>query len=225
MTTSLELAGRLRAKFPALISAPAEFRGEITLPVSDPEAISEICAHAKKELGFDYLVDITSVDHYGEDPRFTLVYHLYGYGHLCPLRLELRLSEEKGEVPTVTGVWRAADWHEREIYDMMGLRFRGHPDLRRIIMWEGYPYFPLRKDFPLSGKPTRLPEVAFTEPAPLDGGPFVTIAGGKDTIAREPRVRIPESDALELNARLERRQDIKAAHGQAHGPGPIEPRK
>ncbi len=73
------------------------------------------------------------------------------------------MSEEKSELPTVTGVWRTADWHEREIYDMMGIRFRGHPDLRRILMWEGYPYFPLRKDFPLAGKPTRLPEVAFTE--------------------------------------------------------------
>ncbi|HXP61173.1 MAG TPA: NADH-quinone oxidoreductase subunit C [Dongiaceae bacterium] len=225
MTTSLELAERLRAKYPALISAPAEFRGEITLEVSDPEAIPELCAFAKKELGFDYLVDITSVDDYGDDPRFTLVYHLYGYSHCCPLRLKLRLSEEKGELPTVTGVWRAADWQEREIYDMMGLRFRGHPDLRRILMWEGYPYFPLRKDFPLSGKPTELPEVAFTEAAPLAGGPFVTIAGGKDTIAREPRVRIPETDALELNARLERRQDIREAHGQAHGPGSIKPKK
>jgi NADH-quinone oxidoreductase subunit C len=197
MTTSLELAGRLRAKFPALISAPAEFRGEITLQVSDPEAIAEICAVARKELGFDYLVDITSVDDCGQDPRFALVYHLDGFGHLCPLRLKLRLGEEKGELPTVTGVWRTADWHEREIYDMMGIRFRGHPDLRRIIMWENYPYFPLRKDFPLSGKPTSLPEVAFTEPAPLAGGPFVTIAGGKDTIAREPRARIPETDAPE----------------------------
>jgi len=81
MTTSLELAERLRAKYPALISAPAEFRGEITLEVSDPEAIPELCAFAKKELGFDYLVDITSVDDYGDDPRFTLVYHLYGYSH------------------------------------------------------------------------------------------------------------------------------------------------
>ncbi|MGO8677946.1 MAG: NADH-quinone oxidoreductase subunit C [Limisphaerales bacterium] len=194
MTTSLELAGRLQAKFPALISAPAEFRGEITVLVSDPEAIAEVCAFARNELGFDYLVDITSVDHYGEEPRFMVVYHLYGYGHLCPLRLKLRLGEEKAELPTVTGVWPTADWHEREIYDMMGIRFRGHPDLRRIIMWEGYPYFPLRKDFPLSGKSTSLPEVAFTELAPLAGGPFVTVAGGKDTVAREPRARLPETD-------------------------------
>jgi NADH-quinone oxidoreductase subunit C len=128
-------------------------------------------------------------------------------------------------MPTVTGVWRTVDWHEREIYDMMGVRFRGHPDLRRILMWEGYPYFPLRKDFPLAGKTSDVPEVAFTNAAPLAGGPFVTIAGGKDTVAREPRVRIPETDALETNARLERRLDIKEGHGHSHGPGPIEPRK
>ena len=69
---------------------------------------------------------------------------------------------------------------------------RGHPDLRRILMWEGYPYFPLRKDFPLAGKPSEMPEVAFSKPAPLEGGPFVTVAGGKDSLAREPRVRTPE---------------------------------
>ena len=117
----------------------------------------------RASLGFDYLVDITSIDNYGTDPRWTLVYHLYGYGHHCALRLKTGVSEEQSELGTVTAVWRAADWHEREIYDMMGIRFRGHPDLRRILMWEGYPYFPLRKDFPLAGKPTDVPEVAFTK--------------------------------------------------------------
>jgi NADH-quinone oxidoreductase subunit C len=222
--TALELAQQLQAKFPGLISEPVEFRGEITLQVSDAERMPEVCAVAKRELGFDYLVDITSVDNYGDDPRFMLVFHLYGFSHHCALRLKTYVSEEKSEAPTVTGVWRSADWHEREIYDMMGIRFRGHPDLRRILMWEGYPHFPLRKDFPLAGKSTEVPEVAFTDAAPLEGGPFVTIAGGKDTISREPRVRIPNTDALETNARLERRQDIKEAHGHSAGPGPIEPR-
>ncbi len=219
---ALDLAQQLKAKFTDLIAEPEEFRGEVTLKVGDAERITEICAFAKKEQGFDYLVDISSVDNYGDDPRFTIVYELYGYGHRCHLRLKTNVSEEKSELPTVTGVWRTADWHEREIYDMMGVRFRGHPDLRRILMWEGYPYFPLRKDFPLSGKPSEMPEVAFTKTAPLEGGPFVTIAGGKDRAAREPRVRIPEADSLETNSRLERRKDIQEAHGTAHGPGPIE---
>jgi len=220
--TALDQANLLKARFGDLLSAPVEFRGETTLKLADVERITEVCAFAKKDLGFDYLVDISSVDNYGEDPRFTVVYELYGYGHRCHLRLKADVSEEKSELPTITPVWRTADWHEREIYDMMGLRFRGHPDLRRILMWEGYPYFPLRKDFPLSGKPSEMPDVAFTKPAPLEGGPFVTIAGGKDRIAREPRVRIPESNTVELNARLERRQDIKEAHGHSHGPGPVE---
>jgi NADH-quinone oxidoreductase subunit C len=222
MSDSLELAQRLCSQFGGELSDPVEFRGEMTLKVSDAERVPEICAFAKKELGFDYLVDITSIDNYGDDPRFTLVYHLYGFGHHCYLRLKTDLSEEKPEVPTVTSVWRTANWHEREIYDMMGIRFRGHPDLRRILMWPGYPYYPLRKDFPLSGRPTEVAEVAFSETAPLAGGPFVTIAGGKDALSREPRVRIPNTDALEMNARVERRQDIKDAHGEAHGPGPLE---
>jgi NADH-quinone oxidoreductase subunit C len=220
--TSLEPAQQLKAQFGDLVSAPAEFRGELTVKVLNAERIAEVCAYAKKEQGFNYLVDISSVDNYGEDPRFTIIYHLYGYGHNCYLRLKTDVSEEKSELPTVTGVWRTADWHEREIYDMMGVRSAGHPDLRRILMWEGYPYFPLRKDFPLAGKPSELPDVAFTKSAPLEGGPFVTIAGGKDTIAREPRVRIPESDAIPTMSRLERRKDIQEAHGKAYGPGPIE---
>ena len=223
--TAQDLAAKITANFGELISAPVEFRGEVTLKVLDAEKISDVCAGAKRELGFDYLVDISSVDNYGDDPRFTIVYELYGYTHGCHLRLKTEVSEEKSELPTVTSVWKTADWHEREIYDMMGIRFRGHPDLRRILMWDGYPYFPLRKDFPLAGKSSEVPEVAFTKPAPLEGGPFVTIAGGNDTVAREPRVRIPETDAVELNARLERRQDIKEAHGDAYGPGPIEPSK
>jgi NADH-quinone oxidoreductase subunit C len=191
--TALELAQKLKGKFGDVLAEPVEFRGEITLKLADAGRIVEVCSFAKSELGFDFLVDITSLDNYGDDPRWTIVYHRYGIGHRCHVRLKTDVSEEGSEISTVTGVWRTADWHEREIYDMMGIRFRGHPDLRRILMWEGYPYFPLRKDFPLAGKPTDLPEVAFTRPAPLEGGPFVTVAGGKDTIAREPRVRIPEN--------------------------------
>ena len=105
-------------------------------------------------LGFDYLVDISSLDNYGEDPRWTVVYHLRSLANGCELRLKTDVSEEKSELPTIIGVWRTADWHEREIYDMMGIRFRGHPDLRRILMREGYPYFPLRK---ISRSPANRP--------------------------------------------------------------------
>jgi len=190
--SALDLANQLKAQFGGLLSEPEEFRGEAMLVVADAERISDICEFAKNSLGFNMLLDITGIDNYGEDPRWTVVYELYHMEQKIHLRLKTRVSEEKSELPTVSAVWRTADWHEREIYDMMGVRFRGHPDLRRILMWDGYPYFPLRKDFPLAGKPTDLPEVAFTKSAPLEGGPFVTVAGGKDSTNREPRVRRPE---------------------------------
>jgi NADH-quinone oxidoreductase subunit C len=191
--TALETAHNLKAKFGEFLSEPAEFRGEITLKLADAQKINEVCAYAKS-LGFDYLVDISSIDNYGDDPRWTVVYHLRAIVNGTEIRIKTDVSEEKSELPSVLSVWRSANWHEREIYDMMGIRFTGHPDLRRILMWEGYPHHPLRKDFPLAGKPTDLPGVAFTRVAPLMGGPFVTVAGGSDSIAREPRVRLPESE-------------------------------
>ena len=190
---SLDLAQKIKAKFGDLISEPAEFRGEISVSLADAEQITAVCKFAKEQLGFDYLVDISSVDNYGDDPRWTVVYHLRAIVNGAEIRIKTDVNEEKSELPSVLPVWRTANWHEREIYDMMGIRFSGHPDLRRILMWEGYPYFPLRKDFPLAGKPSDLPGVAFTKPAPLEGGPFVTLAGGGDAIGREPRVRNPEN--------------------------------
>ena len=192
MASALELARQLREAFPELIATPTEFRGEVTLVVLDPEKVPDVCRHAKETLGFDMLLDLSSVDNYGDDPRWLVVYELMGLAHGQHLRLKTALSEEKSELPTVSGIWRTADWHEREVFDMMGIRFSGHPDLRRILMWDGYPYHPLRKDFPLAGKETSLPEVAFTRQAPLEGGPFVTVASTADSIAREPRARNPK---------------------------------
>lgn len=174
------------------MSEPVEFRGEATVVVTDAARIADVCAFARRELGFDFLVDMASVDNYGQDPRFTVVYELARYQDSVHLRLKTHVSEEQACLPTVSAVWPAADWQEREIYDMMGVRFQDHPDLRRILMWDGYPYYPLRKDFPLAGKPVDLPGLPAAAPAPLEGGPFVTCPGGADPEAREPRVRIPE---------------------------------
>jgi len=190
--TPIELAHQLREAFGDVLGEPSEFRGEVTVVVSDPARIADVCKVAKGALGFDMLLDLCSIDNYGSDPRWTLVYELYGVGHGVHLRLKTHVSEEASELPTVSGVWRTADWHEREAWDMMGIRFAGHPDLRRILMWDGYPYHPLRKDFPLAGKPTELPEVAFTRPAPLEGGPFVTVPTTAESTLREPRARTPE---------------------------------
>ena len=189
---AFESANKIKAKFGDLISEPTEFRGEITLKLADAEKIFDVCQFAKRSLGFDYLVDICSVDNYGEDPRWTVIYHLRGVANGHELRIKTDVSEEKSELPSVLPIWRTANWHEREVYDLMGIRFSGHPDLRRILMWEGYPYHPLRKDFPLAGKPTDLPGVAFTKVTPMEGGPFVTLPSSSDSIAREPRVRTPE---------------------------------
>src|SRR5213079_1129314 len=205
--TREEALDSLGKSFEEKIQSKPEFRGETTYTIaaSDLRAIAKFC---RDELSFDYLIDITSIDNFGEEPRFEIVYHLYSMSDSIHLRFKLKVPEETGAVDTVSDIWPTANWHEREAYDMMGIKFNGHPDLRRILMWEGYPYFPLRKDFPLEGLPSQMPELAFTETAPLEGGPFVTISGGKDTIAREPRVRVPGTDALEKNARLERRLDV-----------------
>ncbi len=133
------------------------------------------------------------MDNFGDEPRFELVYELYSMTHGLHLRLKTSVSEDDLEAaPTVSDLWATADWHEREIYDMMGIRFAGHPDLRRILMWDGYPFFPLRKDFPLEGKPSDMPDVAFSNIAPLEGGPFVTSPSSATTKDREPRARHPD---------------------------------
>ena len=186
-----EFIQKILTQFGDAVAGPVEFRGEWSLTLAEAGRIFEVCQFAKLKLGFDFLVDISSVDNYGADPRWTVVYHLRSMKSGEELRIKTNVSEEKSELPSVLGVWRTVNWHEREIYDMMGIRFAGHPDLRRILMWDGYPYFPLRKDFPLAGKTTDLPGVAFTNPAPLEGGPFVT-APGRDAMEREPRIRNPE---------------------------------
>jgi NADH-quinone oxidoreductase subunit C len=193
--SALDQVNKLKAQFGDLISEPIEFRGEVSVNVADSGRIAEVCEFAKSQLGFDFLVDLSSVDNYGDDPRWTVVYELAGLVTNHHLRLRTDVSEEKSELPSVVSVWATANWHEREAYDMMGIRFAGHPDLRRILMWEGYPYFPLRKDFPLAGKPTDLPDVAFSKAAPLEGGPFVTSPGACDAEAREPRAKQFDSNS------------------------------
>jgi NADH-quinone oxidoreductase subunit C len=176
----------IRATF--TVTRLPEFRNETTLVVRR-EDIKDLARFCKEHLGFTYLLDISSVDNFGDEPRFEMVYELYHFEGGDHLRLKFSVSEEALEVPTVSDVWRTANWHEREIYDMMGIKFSGHPDLRRILMWDGYPYFPLRKDFPLAGKPSEMPDVAFSKAAPLEGGPFVTVPSTATTKDREPRSR------------------------------------
>jgi NADH-quinone oxidoreductase subunit C len=179
-------AKSIQGKFKTLRTV--EFRGETTLYV-DSKEIHEVARFAKEDLGFTYLVDVSGVDNFGEEPRFEVVYELYLFATGEHLRLKISVSEDDLEVPTVSDLWPTADWHEREVYDMYGIKFTGHPDLRRILMWEGYPFYPLRKDFPLAGRPSDMPDVAFSDAAPLAGGPFVTVPSTATTKDREPRSR------------------------------------
>ena len=165
-----------------------DFRGETTITI-EREVLHDLALFCRDSLGFTYLVDISSVDHFGEEPRFEMVYELVQFEKNEHLRIKFRVSEDDLSVATVSDIWPTADWHEREVFDMMGIRFTAHPDLRRILMWEGYPYFPLRKDFPLAGRPSDVPGVAFTKTAPLEGGPFVTVPSTATTKDREPRAR------------------------------------
>ena len=139
------------------------------------------------ELGYELLLDISSVDHMGETPRFEMVYELATLDDSKHVRVKVRVAEDV-EVPSAVSIWKTANWHEREVYDMMGIKFKGHPQMERILMWEGFPHFPLRKDFPLAGKESEMPDVAFSGVAPLEGGPFVT-SPGSTRESGEPRAK------------------------------------
>ncbi len=108
-------------------------------------------------LRFRLLLDVTALDHLGEEPRFEVVYHLYSFDLNQRLRVKVPCPERDARVPSVTPVFPTANFHERETFDMFGIRFDGHPDLRRILMPDEYEHFPLRKDFPLEGiEPERV---------------------------------------------------------------------
>ena len=183
-------AESLKTHFGDKITDVSEFRGEQTIQVK-LEALHDLLAKCKGDFEYVFLIDVSSLDHFGDDPRFEMVYELATRDDSKHLRIKA-LVEEDQEVPSATDIWAGADWHEREVYDMMGIRFSDHPNLKRILMWEGYPFYPLRKDFPLAGRPSDMPDVAFTGKAPLEGGPFVTSAGAEDTIKREPRAQVVE---------------------------------
>lgn len=178
---------KLRESFGEKVLKTVEFRGEQTLYV-ELGALHDVLAKCHKDLAYEMILDVSSVDHFGQDPRFEIVYEIATLNDSKHLRVKAAVAEDQS-VPSATDIWLGADWHEREVWDMMGIPFTGHPNLKRILMWEGYPFYPLRKDFPLAGRPSDMPEVASTGVAPLEGGPFVTCSGGEDTVRREPRAR------------------------------------
>lgn len=108
-------------------------------------------------LSFDYLVDLTCVDYKGQEPRFEIVVHLLAFKTGKRLRVKARVPEENPSLASISELWRSANWLEREVYDMFGVRFEGHPDLRRILLYEEFEGYPLRKDYPLKKSQPRVP--------------------------------------------------------------------
>ncbi|HLT45788.1 MAG TPA: NADH-quinone oxidoreductase subunit C [Rubricoccaceae bacterium] len=151
-----DLVDALKARFGEALGEVALYAGEHTVYV-DRAAIVDVCRFLREEAGFDYLCDMATVDRFTEEDRFEVVYNLVSIPHRKRLRLKVRVDEEDPVVPSITPVYRAANWHEREAWDMMGIRFEGHPDLRRIFLPEDFEYHPLRKDFPVLGIPGSLP--------------------------------------------------------------------
>jgi NADH-quinone oxidoreductase subunit C len=125
-------------------------RGELMLEIA-PARINSVCGYLKYDRNFVRLSSVTAVDRYPAEPRFEVVYHLQSVESKLRVRLKCRLPGENPEIESVTSVWRGANWYEREVFDLFGIRFTGHPDLRRIMLpddWEGHP---LRKDYPIAG--------------------------------------------------------------------------
>jgi NADH-quinone oxidoreductase subunit C len=182
----------LKARFRQATDRASLDHPAVNVPAADaPEALRVL----RDELGFDHLADLTAVDWSAEvSPRFTVVYHLFSTSNHEYVRVAADCpSDAEPVMPTVTALWPGANWHEREVYDMFGIRFSGHPDLRRILMWDGYPHHPLRKEFPLAGidAPLSDPEVTAethvsAKPAPMAGGPFVATPGQINLGAAEP---------------------------------------
>lgn len=129
--------------------------GEMTIEIR-PEQLVQVMQVLKKEFGFNYLVDISASDHYTDEKRFELSYNLVSHANGQRLRISTFVEEEDPRVESITSIWVGATWMEREAYDMLGIKFEGHEDLRRIYLPEDFQWHPMRKEFPLLGIPGSL---------------------------------------------------------------------
>ena len=157
----------IRAALPETVVSAKEFAKQITVTVTR-EGIARVARHLKDAEDFGYCVDVTAVDWKDRQPRFDVVYHFYSFSKNGRIRVKCGAAEGE-EVPSIASIYPAANWSERETYDMFGIRFAGHPDLRRILTWEGFHGHPLRKDFPLEGIDTGA--AIYPEEWPEGGGP------------------------------------------------------
>jgi NADH-quinone oxidoreductase subunit C len=157
----------IRAAVPDAVVSAKEFARQVAVTVSR-EKIVEVARHLKEKEDFGYCVDVTAVDWKTREPRFDVVYHFYSFSKNDRIRVKCGAADGE-EVPSIARVFLAANWSEREVYDMFGIRFAGHPDLRRILTWEGFTGHPMRKDFPLEGIDTGA--AIYPEEWPEGGGP------------------------------------------------------
>jgi NADH-quinone oxidoreductase subunit C len=192
VTTAGSTVETVRSKFPQAIVETVEFGDEQTI-VLMVEYLVEVCTYLKKDLQYDFLETVTAVDWPERIPRFDIVYQLLSIQHQSFVRLKVRVGQRREEhpaIPTVTNIWPGANWYEREVYDLFGITFTGHPDLRRILMPTDWTTHPLRKDYPLSG---------FDLPEPYWGGqvPYDTDPGVGDYYSQT--LRTPEGRELNEN--------------------------
>jgi NADH-quinone oxidoreductase subunit C len=194
---SADATTALKEKFPQVTDRPSADHPAVNVPLGELVAILK---YLRDEFAFDLLMDLTAVDwSEGASPRFTVVYHLLSTtrtGTYIRVAANCAGTDAEPTAPSVVSLWPGANWHERECFDMFGIKFEGHPDLRRILMWDGYPYYPLRKEFPLAGIETDLPGADVVEEtgtrviaAPMAGGPFVASTGEVNLTEAEPRAK------------------------------------
>jgi len=157
----------LSAGVPDAVISAKEFAGQVTVVVQREKVVA-VARHLKDKEDFRYCVDVTAVDWKKREPRFDVVYHFYSFSKNDRIRVKCGAADGE-EVPSIASVYLAADWPERETWDMFGIRFSGHPDLRRILTWEGFHGHPLRKDFPVEGIDTGA--AVYPEEWPEGAGP------------------------------------------------------
>jgi NADH-quinone oxidoreductase subunit C len=187
--TAASTVALVQEKFPQAVVETVVFRDEQTI-VLQPDYLTTVCAYLQKTLRYNFLSTITAVDWPERMPRFDVVYQLLSLQHQCALRLKVRVGnkgEEHPAVPSVCAIWPGANWYEREVYDLFGIEFVGHPDLRRILMPPNWTTHPLRKDYPLTG--FELPEPHWGGQVPYDTDPGV----GSQTL------RTPDGRSLDEN--------------------------
>jgi NADH-quinone oxidoreductase subunit C len=156
---------RLLERFGEIVEETHSYRGDDTAIVNR-DALLDVLRFLRDEpgLSFEFLMDVTAVDYLGKDPRFEVVYHLYSFSGNMRVRIKVGVPEGDPFVESATSIWKGANWFEREVWDMYGIRFKDHPDLRRILMYEEFEGHPLRKDYPIDGRQPTVASLEFSDP-------------------------------------------------------------